>query len=519
MKSVLRFEVPDYILEQAAKHFGVSLDHLLTCEVFRVVLKRHEAFELQGNRLIHGEVEFPVDMKRMIADNIANFQPTDDPHVFELYGLLMTPREAEQMRSGCGGRTFEKLPYDVLVHMIEVGQVDGMDLIRLCSSSAKMKAYCEHRDMSLFKRLLASKGIKPGSFPDKTYTAYAKLKEIHQVDASGLDPVALLEVIEKWNPDPMLTRNPKALYQLYSELVLNTVNWDDLTESQRDQFVKIIKYHAAQIVDNFQRGYYIQDNGGEPFYVIQVGSGIRVYDSDFSYAYYHQDEYDDGEDDVDHFLNYIDGGEWVNEEVDMDTLMTFESPRRVFIGESPLNNMTEFSGGDGPDWDGNTILVNDHDDHYVCIMANIFEFTTLAPIVEYVSPIGNNGVPYPYAIDQAGNYYLMLEKVIIKPHPEFDEYMTDKMRDPYTYYYKQDKVVYRHGDWELETEYPGGRRENSKGIDTELFYTPGNRFYIKRTKDRVEDLSKAQATSIVERFMKEKGYARFPNYQELIERR
>ena len=517
----MKFIVPDYILEQAADHFGVSLDHLLNCEVFRVVLKRHESFELRGDRLVHGKVSFTIDMKKMIADNTASFQPTDDPQVFELYGLLMTPREAEQVKSSCGGQTFERLPYDVLVHMIEVGQVDGMDLIRLCSSSGKLKAYCEHKDMSLFKRLLAKMNIKPGSFPEKTYAAYAKLKEIHQIDAFGLNPLALLEVIENWNPDPMLTRNPKVLYELYRKLVPKTVGWDGLQETQRQQFIKIIIDHAAQIVANFQKGYYIQDNGGEPFYVIQVGVDVKIYDSEFVEPYYSSPPNGNGE--YGYFMYRIKNEDWPAEEVEIAPVLTYKSPRRVFIGKSPLNEMTEFSGGAGPEYDGNTILINDRENHYVCVTSNIFEFTSLAPIVEYVSPVGNNTVPYPYAIDEAGNYYLMAEKVVIKStNQEFVDYMKDKMHDPYTYYYGHDKVggriVYEYKGGKLETEYPGERRENTKGIDVEEFYKPGKHFYIKRIPGLVEDLSTAQATHIVESFMKEKGYAKFPDYRELIER-
>ena len=61
--------------------------------------------------------------------------------------------------------------------------------------------------------------------------------------------------------------------------------------------------------------------------------------------------------------------------------------------------MTEFSGGHGPAFDGNSLLLKNPDGKYVYVGYLIFEFTPLADIVEFVSPVGNNDVPYPYAID------------------------------------------------------------------------------------------------------------------------
>ena len=55
-------------------------------------------------------------------------------------------------------------------------------------------------------------------------------------------------------------------------------------------------------------------------------------------------------------------------------------------------------------------------DKYIYIGSEIYSFTTgngkENAIVKYISPIGNNDVPYPYAI--SGKYtYLMIEDVIL----------------------------------------------------------------------------------------------------------
>lgn len=77
-------------------------------------------------------------------------------------------------------------------------------------------------------------------------------------------------------------------------------------------------------------------------------------------------------------------------------------PQKIFIGKSDKNKMSEFSGGFGPKFDGNTILMYMHKVlerfYYILIEGNqISEFTTSEEIVKYISTVGNNSVPYPYA--------------------------------------------------------------------------------------------------------------------------
>lgn len=69
----------------------------------------------------------------------------------------------------------------------------------------------------------------------------------------------------------------------------------------------------------------------------------------------------------------------------------------IFIGTSPFNKMTNFSGGHGKKFDGNSILLRIGENKYASIGIELFEFTTDEPIVKYVSSVGNNCVPYPYA--------------------------------------------------------------------------------------------------------------------------
>lgn len=90
-----------------------------------------------------------------------------------------------------------------------------------------------------------------------------------------------------------------------------------------------------------------------------------------------------------------------------ELVLTIKNYRDVFIGYSPKNKMTIFSGGYGPKFNGNSILVETKKLTYTYIGESIFEFKTHDPIIDYISPVGNNDVPYPYAIGE-DNIYLML---------------------------------------------------------------------------------------------------------------
>ena len=94
---------------------------------------------------------------------------------------------------------------------------------------------------------------------------------------------------------------------------------------------------------------------------------------------------------------------------------------KVFIGVSPKTPLTMYGRGYGKAFDGNSILLRIKPLEYVFIGQSIFSFRSLFPIKMYVSEVGNNDVPYPYAVDDHGNHYIMGEKVIItKPIPTDD---------------------------------------------------------------------------------------------------
>ncbi len=111
----------------------------------------------------------------------------------------------------------------------------------------------------------------------------------------------------------------------------------------------------------------------------------------------------------------------------------------IWIGKSPKIEMTEYSGGYGKKFDGNTILIETGNLEYVYIGEHILSFKSISPIKKYISPVGNNDVPYPYAIDNEGYIYLLIENVIVHPN-EKTQTLFNKSEEPYTVYYKLGKI-------------------------------------------------------------------------------
>jgi hypothetical protein len=158
------------------------------------------------------------------------------------------------------------------------------------------------------------------------------------------------------------------------------------------------------------KSYYVLDNGERPFKVDIENNNVIVY----------KIEYISNSNDIKYAK---------------EPILIFNNVNNIFIGKSPKNAMTTYSGGHGKKFDGNTILLNIKDKKYVFIGLNIFSFIAEYDIIKYVSPVGNSGVPYPYAVDKNNNFYLMIEDVMIKNIP--------KNINPYDYYFKKSEKFYK----------------------------------------------------------------------------
>ena len=121
-----------------------------------------------------------------------------------------------------------------------------------------------------------------------------------------------------------------------------------------------------ELRDEFE--YEIHDNGGRPFKVIANQNGI--------YIYTHANKY---------FEDY-----------DYNILV---KEYNQFVGY--------WSGFDSTPYKmhGNSILIKIDTYNYVYVGSEIFSFRTDEEIIDYISPVGNNDVPYPIAYTQNYVYF------------------------------------------------------------------------------------------------------------------
>jgi hypothetical protein len=101
-----------------------------------------------------------------------------------------------------------------------------------------------------------------------------------------------------------------------------------------------------------------------------------------------------------------------------------------------MTKSNDYDGVYGGKYNGNSILlkVNKDTNDYVFIGRKVYSFTSLYPIVSFLSPIGRADVPYPYSVDNHNNLYLMIEYVIIKMDNKLLDYASD-YDNPYYFYY------------------------------------------------------------------------------------
>lgn len=134
-----------------------------------------------------------------------------------------------------------------------------------------------------------------------------------------------------------------------------------------------------------------------------------------------------------------------------------------FVGRSDLNEMTLRSYGFGPAFDGNAILlkVAKKGVEYIFVGKEMFSFTAKSEIVSFASPIGNSSVPYTYAVDASGRYYLFFQKVVLEEVPEdYDE-------QPHTYFYEEMKFnkcsfQLRYAGIEVREKKPFTQKQNPR---------------------------------------------------------
>lgn len=129
--------------------------------------------------------------------------------------------------------------------------------------------------------------------------------------------------------------------------------------------------------------YYIHDNGGRPYKVIANQNGINIYSI---------------------------SAQSLQENISEDELAIYDKhvmSIKDFIGYwSGFDSSTSIMHG-------NSILVQSNKNNYIYIGPVIYRFKTDDIIYDYVSPVGNNDVPYPVAFGN-DNVYFFLDNQFIK---------------------------------------------------------------------------------------------------------
>ena len=119
------------------------------------------------------------------------------------------------------------------------------------------------------------------------------------------------------------------------------------------------------------------------------------------------------------YLLVIDGDMYVYtyENCKFDKPFFSFKPKHIFIGKSKICEMTEFSGAadNSSDFDGNTLLLEVEDRKYVNISGlETTEFETNDKVIDRISLMGNNLVPYVILLGEKYTYFLYHRYKFIK---------------------------------------------------------------------------------------------------------
>ena len=103
------------------------------------------------------------------------------------------------------------------------------------------------------------------------------------------------------------------------------------------------------------------------------------------------------------FLVVINGHVFVckNEEYKFEKPFFSFEPKHIFIGKAKVCERTEFSGAVNYDFDGKAVLLECENNEYVYSSGlKIFIFKTDDKIIDNISLIGNNMIPYAIIIGE-----------------------------------------------------------------------------------------------------------------------
>jgi hypothetical protein len=199
----------------------------------------------------------------------------------------------------------------------------------------------------------------------------------------------------------------------------------------------------------------------------------------------------------------------------------------VWVGASPLNRMTEYSGGHGPTFLGNSLLLHIGGARYVFVGHHIYQFESYAPIATFTSSVGNSNVPYPYAQDRDRRFYFLLDDGVLQHVPA-----EHAQNDPYAYYYAQQKILEpsRGVTYGSMVQFFVGsvmynmthdldpRKEYARLTSAAFSDGVAQKLYVENGQGEKREVTEADYVALMRRVGRERGFLPLKQYRILVER-
>lgn len=264
------------------------------------------------------------------------------------------------------------------------------------------------------------------TYRKKTKSLFSKFETIHTIRGVQFEPNKLHKSIDFNCFEEKATGIPLGFKRINNP----TKKWikNHAYDPSRRPLLKTDK-----LVENMEKKYnqwkyyFIHSNGGRPFIVYLKGKRADIFARP-----------------TEQNQPYILNSDWKQHMAEnkwqyIIHVKSFTNVVKAWIGQSPKTPMTEFSGGYGPAFLGNSIILSLPKNNNICIGGQLItRFRTQTPITEYWSPVGNNDVPYPVAFTSKAAFF-MLDNVKVALN-KFTRTLT--LKDKQDLY----SAFYGHGD-------------------------------------------------------------------------
>ena len=163
--------------------------------------------------------------------------------------------------------------------------------------------------------------------------------------------------------------------------------------------------------------YLTLDNGGRPYMVSIQNSKVEVFTREKNNEYTSKEEEENKTG-------------WVI------PVLTVETCLKIFIGDDLVYGYT-----------GNSVLLQKSNTEYIYISGHIKEFKCPEQIVEFHAPVGNNDVPYPFAVTESGRV------ILFEDSRDDTMTITNKIEDLHKHL-EQDEIYPYTYEWQAPREEP-----------------------------------------------------------------